>query len=120
DLAVEKLVTQSSIEALDVAVLPWGAGSDVGGLRPDSGDPVLHGRGDELRAVVGADVLRHAAQDEEIGQDVDDVGGIELAIDADRKRLMRELVDHVEHAVLPSVMGSVFDEVVGPDMVGPL
>jgi len=57
DLAVEKLVAQTGVEALDVAVLPWAAGSDVGGLRPDSGDPVLHGRGDELRAVVGADVL---------------------------------------------------------------
>ena len=30
---------------------------------------------------------------------------------------MRELVDHVEHAVLPPVMGSVLDEVVGPDVV---
>lgn len=65
-------------------------------------------------------MLRHAAQNEEIGQDVDDVGGVELAIDADRQRLMRELVDHVEHAILPSLMGSVLDEVVGPDMVGPL
>ena len=120
DLAVEKLVAQASIEALDVAILPWAAGGDVGGLRPDGGDPVLYGRGDELRAVVGADVLRHAAQDEEIGQDVDDVGGVELAIDTDRQRFMRELVDHVEHAILPSVMGSVLDEVVGPDMVGPL
>jgi hypothetical protein len=30
---------------------------------------------------------------------------------------MGELVDHVEHAVSPSVMGSILDEVVGPDMV---
>ena len=90
DLAVEEFVAQASIEALDVAILPWASGCDVGSLRPDGGDPVLHGRGDELRAVVGTDVLRHAAQDEQVGQDVDDVGGVELAIDADRQRLMRE------------------------------
>jgi len=65
-------------------------------------------------------VLGHAAQDEEIGQNADNVGGVEFAIDADRQRFMRELVDHVEHAILPSVMGSILDKVIGPDMVGPL
>jgi hypothetical protein len=30
---------------------------------------------------------------------------------------MGELVDHVEHAVSPPVMGAILDEVVGPDVV---
>ena len=30
---------------------------------------------------------------------------------------MRELVDHVEHAVLPPVMGSILDEVIRPDVI---
>ena len=30
--------------------------------------------GDELRAVVGSDIGRDVAQDEEVGQDIDDVG----------------------------------------------
>jgi hypothetical protein len=30
---------------------------------------------------------------------------------------MAELVDYVEHAVLPALMGAVLDEVVGPNMV---
>ena len=30
---------------------------------------------------------------------------------------MGELVEHVEHPVLASVMGAVLDEVVGPDMI---
>src|SRR5690606_14790336 len=119
DLAVEEFVAQASIEALDVAILPWASGCDVGSLRPDGGDPVLHGRGDELRAVVGTDVLRHAAQDEQVGQDVDDVGGVELAIDADRQRPMRELVDHVKHAGLTSVMSPVLHDVVGQEPAGP-
>lgn len=29
-----------------------------------------------------------------------------------------ELIDHVEHAVFPSIVSSILDEVVGPDMVG--
>ena len=65
-------------------------------------------------------MLRHAAQDEEVGQDVDDVGGFELPVDPDRQAFPRELVDDIQHAVLPSVMGAILDEVVGPDMVGPL
>src|SRR5918998_399959 len=89
DLAVQQLVPEPGIEALD-------------------------------EAVIGAAVARHAAQDEEVGEDIDHVRGLELASDPNRQALVRELVDDVEHAVLPSVMGAVLDEVVGPDMVGAL
>lgn len=33
---------------------------------------------------------------------------------------MSELVQDVQHAVLPAVVGSVFDEVVRPNVIGPL
>src|SRR5947208_3390441 len=62
DLAVEQLVAQARIEALDEAVLPWTARGDVGGLCADGADPILHGLGDKLRAVVGTDVLGNPAQ----------------------------------------------------------
>src|SRR5919112_6086510 len=58
--------------------------------------------------------------DEQIGQDIDHVGGLELAGDPDRQALVGELVDDVEHAVLPSVMSAILDKVVGPDVVGAL
>src|SRR5215204_3513330 len=61
DLAVEQLVPEPGIKALDIAILPRASWSDVGGLGPDRRDPLLDGLGDELRAVVGADVARHAA-----------------------------------------------------------
>jgi hypothetical protein len=90
---------------------------DVGGLGSHRRDPCLDRLGHELRPVVGADVARHTAQDEEIGEDIDHVRGLELAGNPDRQALVRELVDEVEHAVLPSVMGAILDEVVGPDVV---
>ena len=62
----------------------------------------------------------YATQDEQVGQDVDHVDGLELAVDADRQALMGELIDDIEHAVLASIMGAVLDEVVGPDVVGSL
>src|SRR4051812_42488561 len=40
-------------------------------------------------AVVGADVARHAAQDEQIGQDINHVHGLEPARHPDRQALVR-------------------------------
>src|ERR671917_1008416 len=117
DLAVQQLVTEPGVEALDEAVLPWAAGGDVGGLGAHRRDPFLDRLGHELGAVIGADVARHAAQDEQIGQDIDHVRGLELAGNPDRQALVGELVDDVEHAVLPSVVSAILDKVVGPDVV---
>jgi hypothetical protein len=100
--------------------LKGAARRDVGGLGAHGRDPCLDCLGHELGAVVGTDVARHATQDEQVGEDIDHVRGLELAGDPDRQALVRELVDHVEHAVLPSVMGAVLDKVVGPDVVGAL
>ena len=36
----------------------------------------------------------------------------------DCQAFARELIDDVEHAVLPPVVGTILDEVVGPDMIG--
>ena len=72
DLAIEKLVTDAGVEALDVTILPRALWLDVGGLCAHGGDPVLDGLRGELGDVVRPDVLRHAPQDEEIGEDVDD------------------------------------------------
>ena len=55
--------------------------SNVGGCRPDSGNPFLHGLGDELRVIVGTNVLRDATQEEEIGEHVDDIDGFQLSVD---------------------------------------
>src|SRR3954468_22974267 len=51
DLAIEQFVAQARIEALDKAVLPWAARRDVGGLRADAADPLLHRFGNELRPI---------------------------------------------------------------------
>src|SRR5262249_35224122 len=49
DLAIEQLIAQARVEALDVAVLPRTAPLDVGSLGADSGDPSLDGLGDEAK-----------------------------------------------------------------------
>ena len=42
---------------------------------------------------------------------------LELAGDTDCQAFMCELVEHVEHSVLGSLVGAVLDKVVGPDMI---
>src|SRR3712207_7072002 len=54
-------------------------------------------------AIVRANMRRHAAQDEQVGQHVDDVAGLELAPDPDGQALVGELVDHVQHPELAAI-----------------
>jgi hypothetical protein len=65
-------------------------------------------------------VRGHAAQDEQVGQHIDDVCRPKLAGDPDRQALVGELVDDVEQPEPAPVVGAVLDEVVAPDVVGPL
>ena len=61
DLAIEQLVAQWCVEAVQLAVLPRATGRDVGRPGTDRGDPVLHCLGEELWPIVRPDVSRHAA-----------------------------------------------------------
>ena len=120
DFAIEQFITQACVEALDVAVFPWTAWLDIGRLCADGCDPLPHGLGHELRPIVGPDVARNTTQNEEIGQHIDDIDGLELAGDPDRQAFVGELVDHIEHSIFPSIVGAVLDEVIGPDVIAVL
>ena len=69
---------------------------------------------------VGADELGNAAPDEQVRERVDDVARLQSARYPNGQALMGELVDDVEHAELPSIMGALLDEVVGPHVVAML
>jgi hypothetical protein len=53
----------------------------------------------------------------QVGQNVDHIDRLELAGDTDRQTFVGELVEHVEHPVLASIVGTILDEVIGPDMI---
>ena len=56
----------------------------------------------------------YAAQDEEVRQGIDHVDAFQPTRDADGQAFVGELADDVEHPEPPSVVGAIFDEVVGP------
>jgi hypothetical protein len=74
DLPVQQLVAKPGVEGFYEAILPRAPGHDVGGLRPNASNPLLHCLGDELGAVIGTDMARDATKDEQTRQNIDDVG----------------------------------------------
>jgi hypothetical protein len=64
-------------------------------------------------------VLGRATRDEEVRQHIDGVDRLQLSLDTDGDALVRELIDDIEHAILPIPMGAIFNEVVRPDTVTP-
>ena len=119
DFHVQKFVSEFAIEALVVAVLPGTAGFDVERFHADPPEPGSDGNGCKLRTIVRSNVIRWAVLDEQLSQTVKNMIGLELALDNDRQTPSGELVDHRQHTELSSVMRSVLNEVVTPDMIGP-
>lgn len=62
-----------------------GAWLDVSRFCADGFDPVLNRLSDELWAIVGPDVSRHAAQDEQVAQGINDVPLVQLSLYLDRQ-----------------------------------
>jgi hypothetical protein len=65
-------------------------------------------------------VVWNAAHDDKVGHKVDHIDRLEFASDADRQAFVGELVEHVEHPISASIVSTVLDEVVGPDVVAVL
>src|SRR5205823_3408515 len=94
--------------------------SDVDRLRPPPSQPRLDRLGDELRPVVAADVIRRPPHLEEVLQGRYHVLGGQAPLDLDRQAFPRVLVDHRQDLQAPAVGRLVVDEVVAPDVAGPL
>jgi len=58
--------------------------------------------------------------DKELRQSVQDVIGLEAPGDRDRQALARVLINDRQHPDRLAVMGAGGDEVIGPDVVGPI
>jgi len=54
--------------------------------------------------------------DEQIAQRVEDIAGVQLALDADGEAFASELINDAQHAEHLVVMRAVLNEVIGPDM----
>ena len=118
ELAVEELVAELVVEALDVGVLPRGAGADVERADRLRLQPIPDGVGDELWAVVAAQVTRRPAPGHDLSDDRDHVLGAQAPGRVQGEALAGVLVHHREDPEAGPGAGLVVHEVAAPDMVG--
>lgn len=67
-LTIQQFIPEPGIEAFAVSILPGGSWLDVSCLGADGGDPIPHLQSNKFRPIVGPDVFRRTAQNEQIGQ----------------------------------------------------
>src|SRR5579884_2937424 len=115
-LLVEKLVSEPTIETLDIPVLPWSAfleGSRVRALLLELASQCrLH----ELRPVVTAEILGCAVFPKQTLQHGFDFAGRQSAFHLKRQTLARERVHPIEDLEFSPIQATVADEVLGPDV----
>src|SRR5918992_47058 len=114
---VQTLFAESSVEGFDRRVVRRLASTTevedhAVGVRPE-----IHGRTDELGAVVAVDALRQAAFEAEPLERGDDIAATEALARVDRQALTREEIEDRQRAE-PSAVGELIgDEVHGPDVI---
>lgn len=82
--------------------------------------PALQGAGDELTAVVAANVTRYPSLCHQPLHHFDEVDGGELAGDVECEALPAVFIDDREDPQLAAVVGAVADKVLTPDVVDAL
>ena len=107
------------VEDFVVSILPWAAGFNELLLHADWPELGSDGNGRKLQAIVRADMIRRAIPDKQVYQAMKDMVGLELAPDDDSQEPSGELIHHRQHAEASVVTGSVLNEVIAPDMIGP-
>ena len=119
DLPVEQLVAQFTVDALIVAILPWRTRLYEQCLYANPWQPFPDRDGGELAAIVGADMIRWTVPGEQVSQTGQHIIVPQSSGNVDRQTFARELVDHRQHLDRTPIMGTVLNEVIGPDMVAP-
>ena len=112
----KEFVSKFRVEALTVSVFPGRSRLDV--ERPDIQclQPFAQCVGDKLRSIIGPNMLGRAMFKEKLAERVEDIAGVQSALNADRQTLSGKLIDDAEHAENFAVMRTVLNKVIGPDM----
>ena len=119
DLRVQKLISELAIETLAIAVLPRAAGLNEQRADIQPFEPVSDSMSAELWSVVRSDVVGWTMGDEQLGEERQHVIAVQPSGHQDRQTFATEFVDHDQHPEGPTVMCTLLDEVVSPDVMTP-
>src|SRR5829696_8859329 len=117
DPAIETIAPKRPIEALDEGILLGAARRDVERVALTVMQPLLERIGDELWAIIAAEVGRCASKQNQPFQDLNDLTRRNGAGDMDRQTLAGVLVEDRQHPQLPAAFGAGFEKVVRPDFI---
>src|SRR5258708_19015911 len=113
-LHTQALIAELAVERFIIPVLPGLARIDVRSVDVRLQKPTQYCPGDELRSVVGSQVLRAAVNANQFTQYLDDPAGADAPGHVDRKALARELIDHGEALELLTIGAGVEYKVIRP------
>lgn len=116
DFTGQKLISELRVKTLAVAILPGTARLDIERPNAQLLEPLAQGSCNKLRAIIRPDMFGWTVFNEELAQGVQHVAGVEFTFNTDGETLARELIDYAEHAEDSTIMCSVLDEVIGPNM----
>ena len=94
--AVETFFPESAIKALHVAILPWATGIDVERFDFVLFEPLLDGIGNELGAIVRADIFRGSMLFDSFLKDLQNITGLDGAIGMDAVALPGVFINQIE------------------------
>lgn len=119
DMLVETLVSESAVEAFDVAVLVRFARLDE--AEPDFllPGPAIQSHAHELRAVVHDDLFWETSSFAKPIQDPDDPGTRQGKVHLNGRRLFAELIHESQTLEGSPVVESIMNEIHSPDLIGP-
>ena len=109
--------SKNAVEAFVVGVLPRATRIDVARCHRTHRQSALDAIGNELGSVVAAQTYRAAGVLHQLGQHPHDIDGRQVPCAANRQALARELVDHRQTLLRPTIDRLILDEVAAPDTV---
>ena len=115
DLAVEQFIAKRPVEAFVVAILPRRCRSDVERLHADVREPFLDCCSDKFAAIIGPNIGRRPARDEQVGPDRQYVFVFELPRYDQGEAFAAGLIYDRQDPELAAIMGATIDEVAFPD-----
>jgi len=113
----QELISQATVEALGVALLPRAVRLDVHRIDTHLPKPATEGVGNELRTVVAADMPWDAAHREELRERVDHVLTGNAAIDLQSEALTGVLIADRQPLQMAAAHRPVVDEVPAPGVI---
>ena len=116
-LPVEQLITQLSVEALHVTILPRAAPGNEPRTHAGLMKPAHNRLGHELATVIAADMLGSPAYCKQVLQHTNHIGSRERAVGLNGQAFASVFVDDNQQFQLTAVLRPVRDKIVRPDVI---